>query len=194
MSAQPNFAEDSATQLYFGLVAGVKEWFKPAYEELLMLPVSALSLRDLRVIGFELLYHLIQSRKGIEVALAFIAINGPYYQRYKDCNATTNRCEEGWKIFWDKYVVPMLLGDSGIGSGPIRAHLNDRPFKMCATCHRLNIELVCRSGYLSIVRETAQAQAEMACREFLESLHGEAYGESNGEGGDGGEEHGDGQE
>ena len=168
VSADTRFKADPVTRLRLGQLGEVREWFVPAYQELIERPVCALSLTQMNNLGIELLYRLIQSRKMIELVHVFIALNGPYFIRSPRCSwPATDRCHRGWKTFWDVHAVPMLINDTGIRPERILEHLTDDPRDMCALCLVVNIFNVCDKGYFSEGEGLRQAQAEEAYRDLV---------------------------
>lgn len=68
MSKHSDFPRDPTMLLRLGHVAKVRKWFQAGYRDVILRPLSDLTLDDRKTIGPELLHHLIQSRDRMETA------------------------------------------------------------------------------------------------------------------------------
>ncbi|KAI0801844.1 hypothetical protein BC629DRAFT_1591520 [Irpex lacteus] len=68
MSKHFDFPRDPAMLLRLGHVAKVRKWFQAGYRDVILRPLSNLTLDDCKTISPELLHHLIQSKDHIEAA------------------------------------------------------------------------------------------------------------------------------
>lgn len=181
LTAHPDLEGHPPMMLRLGYLAGVKEWFRAAFNDIILSPLSALRGEDCEAIGAELLYYVIQSRKRIEVLRKIVLLQGPSFDQSPSCRSGRASCPLGWRTFWDRRVVPVLLGDQQVTSDVLRQHLRNVPSLICGNCYRLNLTRLCDSGHFDADADNARYEAVRTCAKLFDARRGVWDGETSGD-------------
>lgn len=94
----------------------VRQWFIPAFEDILTRPLKELSQSDLFSLNGhprQLLRHLIRERKDIEATNALVIVRRDRFLRSGDCVTEALYCKKRWMRFWRDIALPVIMNEGG---------------------------------------------------------------------------------
>jgi hypothetical protein len=145
----------------------VDEWIRPAFQELVAIPVHTLSLEDIRAMGDRNYTALSRCQSTIQHLRLAVSATTPAIGDHAISCTSPRSCENAWKSFWwnefakDYLTIPLSGRDA-------MAYLDDaRPEQVNLDCkHKVFVDITAKgilNAEVSVVFRTVQALIAQQC-------------------------------